>query len=125
MHELSIAQNIVEIVKQNVPQEDLKGVTSIKLKIGDMSGVVTESLEFGFLAIISGTELEDAKLDIEKIPFFLKCNECKQESSNEYGSSICPECGSSNTTILSGLELQIIEVELREETLLTSPLRGR
>lgn len=114
MHELSIAQNIVDIVKQNVSENELSCVDSIKLKIGEMAGVVTDSLEFGFQAITSGTELESAKLVIEKIPFVYKCNVCGKESTNEYGITICPVCNGTDTLVISGLEMQIVEVELKE-----------
>lgn len=114
MHELSIAQNIVDIVKQNIAENELSSVAVIKLKIGEMSGVVTDSLEFGFQAITSGTVLETAKLDIEKIPFVFKCNSCGKQSTNEFGITVCPECGGTDTNIISGLEMQIVEVELKE-----------
>jgi len=114
MHELSIAQNIVEIVSQSVPANELENVTTIKLKIGEMAGVVSDSLEFGFMAITSETGLENAKLQIEKVPFVFKCNECGKKSGNEFGMTICPLCGGSDTTIISGMEIQVIEVEVRE-----------
>ncbi len=114
MHELSIAQNIIEIVRQSVPQDELKEVTSIKLRIGEISGVVVDSLEFGFQAIISDTELEGTRLDIEKVPFVFKCNNCGTESTNDMGITVCPKCNSTDTKIISGLELNIIEVELKE-----------
>lgn len=115
MHELSIAQNIVEIVRQSVPADELENVTAIKLKIGEMAGVVADSLEFGFMAITSETELENVKLQIEKVPFIFKCNECGRESGNQFGMTICPHCGSTNTKILSGMEIQVVEVEVKEE----------
>lgn len=115
MHELSIAQNIVEIIKQSVPDESLSNVRGVKLKIGEVSGVVTSSLEFSFMAITSNTELSLSQLLIQKIPFRLKCNSCGKESGNEFGLRICDLCGSGNTEVFSGTELQIIEVELAEE----------
>ena len=115
MHELSIAQNIVEIVKLNVPPEELSNVSRIKLKIGEISGVVVDSLEFGFHAITSDTELEHAELGVEKIPFIFKCNSCGKKSTNEFGITVCSECGETDTNIISGLEMQIVEVELKEE----------
>jgi hydrogenase nickel incorporation protein HypA/HybF len=115
MHELSIAQNIVEIIRQSVTDENLGNVRGIRLKIGEVSGVVADTLEFSYTAITSATELSSSKLLIEKIPFKLKCKICGDESYNEFGLRICESCGSSDTEVLSGTELQIIEVELAEE----------
>jgi len=115
MHELSIAQNIVEIIRQSVPNSNLKDVRGIRLKIGEVSGVVTVSLEFSYQAITSDSELSLSQLLIQKIPFRLKCNSCGKESGNEFGLRICGSCGNSDTEVISGTELQIIEVELTEE----------
>jgi hydrogenase nickel incorporation protein HypA/HybF len=114
MHELSIANDILTIIRQNVPQEELSNIENVKVKIGDMSGVVAESLEFCFQVIISDTELDKSKLAIEKIPFVVKCNSCGSESTNEYGIRICSNCNSTDTTVISGLEMQVMEVELKE-----------
>ena len=116
MHELSIANDILTIIRQNVPQEELINVENINVKIGDLSGVVAESLEFCFHAIISETGLNNAKLTIEKIPFALKCNSCGRESTNEFGIRVCSNCSSTDTTVISGLEMQVTEVELKTES---------
>ena len=116
MHELSIANDILTIIRQNVPQEELNNIENINVKIGDMSGVVAESLEFCFQAIISETELDNAKLVIEKIPFAVKCNSCGSKSTNEFGIRVCSDCSSTDTTVISGLEMQVTEVELKEES---------
>lgn len=115
MHELSIAQDILTIVRQNVPQEELSNIENVKVKIGDMSGVVAESVEFCFRAITAETPLAQAKMIIEKVPFVLKCNSCGSESTNEFGIRVCSDCSSTDTTVISGLEMQVTEVELKEE----------
>lgn len=114
MHELSIAQNIIEIIHQHVPVNELECVGAIRLKIGTVAGVVPDSLEFSFRAITTETPLRNAHLEIESIPFQIRCNLCNTTSSNEMGFSICESCGSRETTILSGTELQIKEIEVVE-----------
>jgi Zn finger protein HypA/HybF involved in hydrogenase expression len=44
MHELAIAQNILEIVNQSVPEEQAAAVRLVRIRIGQLSGVVPESL---------------------------------------------------------------------------------
>jgi hydrogenase nickel incorporation protein HypA/HybF len=114
MHELSIAQDILAIIKQNVPHEELQNIQSVNVKIGEMAGVVPDSLEFCFQAIISETEMKDAKLVIEKIPFVLECNSCGKTSANEFGIRICSHCSSPETKVISGLEMQVVDIELKE-----------
>jgi hydrogenase nickel incorporation protein HypA/HybF len=112
MHELSLAKDIVEMVYQFVPAEELKEVKFVVIKVGQFSGVVNDSLKFSYQAITSQTELEGSELEIIDIPFNLKCYNCGNESTNEFGMMICTECGSANTEILSGDELKVQEVIL-------------
>ncbi len=112
MHELSVADSIVDIIKQNVGKEQLSRVRSVFLKVGTFSGIVPDSLEFAYQAITASTDLEHSALVIERIPFVVHCKTCNKESGGEEGISLCSLCGGIDTTIISGKELQIKEIEL-------------
>ena len=112
MHELSLAQSIVEIVHQYVPDGQGKSVKSVKLRVGDLSGVVADSLDFCFSAITSETPLSGASLQIERVPFTLQCKDCKDPFTSELGIVLCPKCGSENTEVVAGTEMQVIEIEV-------------
>lgn len=114
MHELSIAQNILEIIQQHVPEEHLRDVRNVKLKVGVLAGVVPESLQFSYNAITTDTPLASSNIEIDLVPFVLFCRSCETTSSNEIGFVVCGKCGSSNTKILSGTELNVIEFELED-----------
>lgn len=114
MHELSLAKDIIDTVYQNVPINEISRVKSVVIKVGAFSGVVTDSLKFSFQAITSETELGGAELDVIDIPFMLKCNDCNKETTNDIGMMLCSDCGSGNTEIISGGELQIVEVKIQE-----------
>ena len=114
MHELSIARSVLEIVRQTIPENDWKDVQTVRLKIGDVSGVVPESLDFSFSAIASDTPFVNAKLEIERVPFSLHCNKCGRQSTNYSGLIVCQYCTSMDTTILSGTELLVSEIELAD-----------
>lgn len=110
MHELSIAQNIIDLVRENI--DGKTNVKNIYLKLGEISGVIPDSLEFCFDVITKETELEGAKLVIEKIPVTAKCNKCALEFRIENLFFICPECGSADIKILTGTDMQITEIEI-------------
>ncbi|MBI5471311.1 MAG: hydrogenase maturation nickel metallochaperone HypA [Ignavibacteriae bacterium] len=114
MHELSIAQSVVDIVLQHVSADEAHRVKAVFLKVGDLAGVVPDSLEFGFTAITAGTALENAKLRIERIPFTIRCLRCGATSTQEIGISICAQCGSLETTTIGGTELHITEIEVND-----------
>lgn len=112
MHELSIAQNIIEIIKDNVSDKELPEVRKVMIDLGEISGVVQESLEFCFNAVKEESNLNNAILEIKKIPFVLFCNACKSETHNNNGLRLCEKCGSADTKIISGTEMKITQIEL-------------
>jgi hydrogenase nickel incorporation protein HypA/HybF len=112
MHELSVAENVVGIIYQYVPKTDLNRVRSVRMKIGELGGVVADSLTFCFQAITAQTDLSKASLAIEHIPFAVRCEECGQESRPEFGTVVCEHCGAQRTTVISGNELQVVDIDL-------------
>ena len=114
MHELSIAQSLLEIVRQHVPPAEWGEVRVVRLKIGALAGVVPDSLEFSFTALTAGTPLSGARLDILHVPFVMRCRACSATSSEQLGIAVCPSCGSSDTETISGTELQLTEIELAQ-----------
>jgi hydrogenase nickel incorporation protein HypA/HybF len=115
MHELSIAQNILDIVRESVPEDELADVRIVRLKLGTFSGVVADSLDFCFSVISAETQLARAHLEFEHVPFVVKCRSCQKTFENEIGFVVCPECGGAETVVLSGRELQVMEIELESE----------
>lgn len=113
MHELSIAKNILEIVRDSVDEKELKNIDKVILKIGEFSGVISDSLLFSLEAISADTELKNVSYEMKKIPFIIKCNNCANEVNNELGIIKCPLCGSVDTEIISGNELLISEIILK------------
>ena len=114
MHELSIAQSIVDIIGQYVPEDQAADVRLVKVRIGGLAGVVPDSLDFCFGAIISGTSLNQASLDIEEIPIQSQCAGCGEIFIVEGAAFLCPSCGSPEVKVISGTELQVVEIELSE-----------
>lgn len=114
MHEMSVAQNIIEIIHQHVPEDEWTRVSAVRLKIGAVAGIVSDSLSFSFQAITADTPLRNSHLQVEHVPFTIFCNACKRSSGNEIGYCICEWCGSADTRTLSGTELNVTEIEIKE-----------
>jgi hydrogenase nickel incorporation protein HypA/HybF len=112
MHEFSIAEKLVEIVKQTVQTPDLEKVSFIKIKIGKMSNVLPEALKSAYNMLVENTSLNKSYLTLEISPMVLKCNECGfTETINDFVFN-CSKCTSSNLTIKGGDELQVSEITL-------------
>ena len=114
MHELSIAQNIIEIVTEQLPSGENHLLRSVKLLVGEQAGVVPDSLEFCFRALVEGTDFAGTTLEIERVPFVVECRRCGERSTNEAGVMMCARCGINDVTLVSGNELLISSIVIAE-----------
>ena len=113
MHELSIVQNVMQIVLENLKEKEYETILEINLKVGEFSGVVSEALQFSFEAIKEDTEFSACSLNIDIIPFLAECQECKKQYNIESEFFlICPSCNSQEYKIVSGRELYVDSVEV-------------
>ena len=115
MHELGIAQNILEIVRQSVPEEQAPDVKWIRIRVGQLSGVIPDSLRFCFSTLVGETNMRQAGLAIEQVPTVSRCNDCRHQFQIEDMAFVCPECKSADLELISGRELQVVEIELTDE----------
>ncbi|MBN2071563.1 MAG: hydrogenase maturation nickel metallochaperone HypA [Candidatus Krumholzibacteriota bacterium] len=107
MHEVSLMQNLLNVVSEAAKEQGDGKVTSIHLKIGRMAGVNSDSLRFAFDILSKGTRADSAVLEIEMIPLKIHCNGCSEDISPEEFSLYCSLCGSRDMTIVSGREMEI------------------
>ncbi len=113
MHELSIAQNIIQIVNSSVEQDKLALVDKINLKIGLLSNVLKESLLFSYKSITENTALENSSLNIEILPIKIECNNCSESSTTNDFIFNCPICKSNSISVVGGDELIISSIQLK------------
>lgn len=109
MHEMSITQSVVEICEGHAAG---RRVIEVVLEIGELSGVVPESVEFCFEACTRGTLLEGARLKLELTPGQGRCPSCQGEFPIKSLFDPCPGCGGFGLAIVSGEELRVKELEL-------------
>ncbi len=113
MHEVSIAQGLLDIAIDNCKKGGYKGIERITVKIGKASGVMPDSLMFAFEAIKVGTIADKAVLVIEEIPVSGVCDGCKTHFTvNEAYVTECPNCGHLSFKLETGRELNIDEMEV-------------
>ena len=108
MHELAIAESVVETVTQRLP--DAK-VTCVRLEVGALSGVVPDSIRFCFDLATEGTGLAGARLEITEPPARCRCRACGAQFQPESPVVLCP-CGSPDVAVLSGEQLKIVSVQV-------------
>lgn len=109
VHELSLMQSVMDIVKESANQNHIHRVNKVKLVVGKFSMALPDSLHFAFEAI-STTELlfKGAVLEIEERETICQCLQCQQtiEIEDNYH-FVCTSCGSNNVAIIQGRELYL------------------
>ena len=108
MHDLAIAESVVDTVTRRLP--DAK-VTCVRLEVGALSGVVPVSIRFCFDLATEGTGLEGATLEITEPPARCLCRSCGTEFRPDPPIVLCP-CGSADVAVLGGEELKILSVQV-------------
>jgi hydrogenase nickel incorporation protein HypA/HybF len=67
MHEMGIAESILDAVRKEAAMRPGFRVGKVGLRLGDLSGVDTESLSFCFDALVLGTDLAPLELAIDYV----------------------------------------------------------
>lgn len=108
MHELAITQSVVDTV---LARTGANPVTLVRLKIGRLTGVIPEAVQFCFELTTAGTPLERATLQIEQPSGRAHCRTCDEDFDLSDLIALCP-CGSADVEVLTGRELEITSVDL-------------
>jgi hydrogenase nickel incorporation protein HypA/HybF len=111
MHEMAIAQSIMDIVQQEMARHRVSRVSVIRLVVGEFTAVVPDSLTFCFELITKDTPLEGVKVALEQVPLTGRCKACGKEFAIVEYRFICPACRSGEVETVGGKELFIKEIE--------------
>jgi len=112
VHELAVAQALVEQVDAVISQHQASSATSIRVRIGPLAGVVPELLATAFPLAAAGSRMERAQLEFARAPIRVRCQTCGAETEAAMNRLICGACGDWHTQIVSGDELLLESVEL-------------
>lgn len=113
MHELPITQSIVRIAVEEAEKYKVKKINEIRLKVGELSGLVPECIQQYFDFASEGTPAEGARIIITKIPVTMKCLDCGFTNDTEaFVENKCPVCGSINMKMAGGNEFYIDSMEV-------------
>ncbi len=113
MHELSITESLLTTASDYACQNKARKVTVLNLVIGELSGIVDESIQFYWDMISENSICEKSILHFDKRKAVMKCMSCGKEFDLAGELSPCPSCSSMDLKFLSGNEflLESIEIE--------------
>ena len=114
MHELGIAASILDCVQAEAGRHPGQHISTVGVKVGELSGVDADALRFGFECLVKETDFEPLTLEIEAIPRVQQCPQCGNEFRMTDYDPKCPSCGEFMTFCISGEQLDIAYMEVDE-----------
>jgi len=112
MHELSIANNLLEAVQLEARNHPEARFTRLGVRIGELTAVDPEALTFCFQALVRGTAMETLAMEIEQVPRRQRCQQCGCEFRVVDYDVTCPTCGRADTECIAGTELELVYLEM-------------
>ena len=111
MHELSLCQAIAGVVTSHATG---RPVDVVRVRVGALRQVVTDSLAFCWTIVREHEGLAAAELRIETVPAAVECGTCGTESEIASRFSVCcPLCGSGAVRVLRGEEFLVTSIDVR------------
>jgi hydrogenase nickel incorporation protein HypA/HybF len=112
MHEMSIAESVLQIIEDKARTEGYVRVKTVWLEIGQFAGVEKESLRFCFDVVTRDSVAQDARLEIIETVGQGWCMECARSVAVTDRYEPCPNCGSSQVQVTGGEEMRVKELEV-------------
>lgn len=112
MHEMSLAEGIVQLVEDTVRADGCSKVKAVWLEIGQLAAVEKEALRFCFDAVTRDTVVEGARLEIIETPGLGWCMKCEGNVAVSALYDPCPVCGSYQIQVTGGNEMRVKELEV-------------
>jgi len=107
MHEMSLAESVLEIVRDCAAREGLTAVREVRLEIGQLSAVEPQALRFCFDAVVRGSLAEGARLEIDEVPGSAWCFECLATVALASRAGECPRCGGTRLLVNGGTDMRV------------------
>lgn len=114
MHEMSIALNVVEIASREAESAGADRIESITLEIGQLAGVLIDSLKFCFESACKDSMAAGAALHIDEVTGKGRCQSCSHEFEVDAFIALCPKCDSYRIEIVQGRELRVKSIEVND-----------
>ena len=114
MHEMSLAGGILKLVEDAARREHFTRVTQLRLEAGRFAGVEVRALRFAIEAMIPGTCLEGAEVEIDEPAGTAWCLQCNGSVLIASRADPCPQCGSFRLHATGSTELRVVDMRVTD-----------
>ena len=115
MHEVALAQQMVQTVVDVSEKNGGHRVLSALLHLGAMTHVEPSTLAFAFEAVARDTLADGCELVIRRIPLTAECPHCGWRGEMSPDGVGCPGCEGTGLKVVTGREIQLISIDVDDE----------
>lgn len=112
MHELSLAENVLQIIEDAAQVQGFTRVKTVVLEIGRLAAVEPQAMAFCFDAVTRGSCAEGAALEIVELPGAGWCAGCATTVAITDLLAACPHCGGYRVNPTGGTGMRVRELEV-------------
>jgi hydrogenase nickel incorporation protein HypA/HybF len=112
MHELPVTESILEIALRHANQANASRITELNLVIGQLSSIIDDSVQFYWDIVAKDTIAEGARLNFQRIPTQMTCQDCRYIFSPQDDDFSCPQCKSQRIKVTAGDEFYLESIQI-------------
>ncbi len=112
MHELSLAENVLQIIEDATHDQNIYRIKTVWLEIGLLACVQPEPLRFYFEVVTRDTVAQRARLEIIEVAGQGWCDYCAREMPIATHYDACLHCGHYELRVIRGEEMRVKELEV-------------
>ena len=111
MHELGVVFHMIDLLEEVGRESGLASIAQVRLNLGEVTGVIPSYLQDCWRWAADRTELlAGAALEVTTVAAVTVCNACGRTYATLEHGKVCPHCGSTDTELLHGLEIEVDSV---------------
>jgi hydrogenase nickel incorporation protein HypA/HybF len=112
MHEMGIVAGILEAAENAAKHENAVRINKINIKVGELTEIVDDALQFAWESLSPGTLAEGAELVVERVSPRSRCHQCDVTFDHGRFDAACPECDMPLCELVQGRELLIESLDI-------------
>lgn len=112
MHELSLAESLIDLIEDEAKRGGFTHVRKLWLEVGALAGVELDALRFGFEVAAQSTCAEGAELEIATPPGEAWCFDCGKPVVIAAYHEGCPDCAGHRLQVTGGTQFKLKELEV-------------
>jgi hydrogenase nickel incorporation protein HypA/HybF len=112
VHEVALCTAIANVATRTAAGQP---VERVRVEIGHLRQVVPETLRSCWEMVVFATPLEAVPLEVHEVPALIECRACTSTTELREPILVCAACGSTDTVVLTGDELNVTSIDVTVE----------